>query len=86
MGQTKKLRVTLTEVEDGLHVLSWQDDTFDRSQPITRTVTVQEIESDFPEFCNSIRECHSLLNPAVDVNQLVLCAAYSYAENIMKKK
>lgn len=60
--------------------------TTESSEPYTRTITVKEIQSSFPEFCIAIIECHSLLNPIVDLNQLFLCTTYSYAENTLKRK
>lgn len=58
----------------------------DCSQPLSRIVTVREIKSEFPKFCKAVTESYSLLNPAVELNEFILCAAYSYAENVMKRK
>lgn len=86
MGRKAKLTVTLTIGDDGLHIWSWQDESSDCSQPLSRIVTVREIKSEFPKFCKAVTESYSLLNPAVELNEFILCAAYSYAENVMKRK
>lgn len=86
MGQTRKLKATLTEHEDGVHVLSWPDSSSHTFEIFTRIVTKQEILADFPEFCSAIRECHADLNLAVDLDQFISCASYSYAEDVMKRK
>lgn len=80
IGTSKqKLKVTLTEQEDGTYRLSWQDRTNVQAPFTDRIVTLEEVQSEFPEFCEAIAQCHSDLNPAMNVEQLIMCAAYTYA-------
>lgn len=86
MAFNRKLKVSLTEHESGCHCLTWQDPMDSEAPPTVRIVTLQEIQSDFPEFCKAVSECHSDLNPTVHLDQLLMCAAYSYAETSMRIK
>lgn len=67
-------------------VQSSQTSSVHSSGTIVQTVTIAEVEADFPEYCNAIRESHSDLNPVVDLKDLIMCAAYSYAESEMRRK
>lgn len=86
MTLNHKLRVMLTEREDEAYCLTWPDPTNVQAPLTVRIVTLQNVQSDFPEFCKAITECHSHLNPGVPLEQIIICGAYTYAEMNTKRK
>lgn len=49
-------------------------------------VSLMDVQSDFPEFCAAISECHFDLNPAVELEKFIMCATYSCAQTVMERK
>lgn len=87
MAPIKKLKVTLTEQDAGSYILSWQNpDDVENASPIVQNVTLLEMQTKFPDFCRAVTECHADLNPAVPLDQFMMCAAYTFAESSMRKK
>ncbi|CAM6082157.1 unnamed protein product [Calypogeia fissa] len=78
----QQIGAVLNQHQDGTYNLTWHK----RGVPIVRNTSLQEVQREFPEYCQAILECHEALNPAILVEQLQMCSAYSYVDRVMKRK
>ncbi|CAM6099332.1 unnamed protein product [Calypogeia fissa] len=66
-----------------MYTLRWQDPHAPANPWLEKEVSDLE---DFLEWWKVVTECHEDLNPAVPLEEILMCAAYSYIDDEMKRK